>query len=228
MTLRQLEETVLSVLALMMAGISPNIFPAALAGYANMSYLVTRLLVPSIAILVVLWAASLVRGHARVARRLLVGAVAGIAATVGLEAVRITSFHFGGMPGDLPRLMGVLLTDRLMLGPSPLSDALGWLYHFWNGASFGIIFAVILGRRSSAWAIGFGQLIGIGFLLSPAVKALGIGFMGSDMPTMPLTVVLAHLVYGLILGWLTRRWLQGADWLLAFAEDRHGGVSLPA
>jgi hypothetical protein len=76
---------------------------------------------------------------------------------------------------------------------------------------------VILGRRSTWWAIGYGQLIGIGFLLSPAVKALGVGFMGADMPTMPLTVVMAHLVYGGILGSLTRRWLRGDDWLLQFS-----------
>ncbi len=52
-----------------------------------------------------------------------------------------------GMIGDLPRLMGVLLTDRFMLGPSLVSDILGYAYHFWNGASFGVIFAVLLGRR---------------------------------------------------------------------------------
>lgn len=217
MTMTKAEETVLSVVALTTAGVSPNIFPAAQAGYASMAYLGTHLLIPSIVILLALLATSLARGHARLTRRLLVGAGAGIAATAGLELVRMSSFHLGGMPGDLPRLMGVLLTDRFMLGPSPLSDALGFLYHFWNGASFGILFAVILGRRSTWWAIGFGQLIGIGFLLSPAVKALGIGFMGAGMPTMPLTVVLAHLVYGVILGSLTRRWLKSDDWLLRFS-----------
>jgi len=217
MTMRQVEETALSVVALTMAGVSPNIFPAAQAGYASMAYLGTHLLVPSVAILIAVLATSLVRGHARLTRRLLVGAGAGIAATAGLELVRMSSFHLGGMPGDLLRLMGVLLTDRFMLGPSPLSDALGFTYHFWNGASFGILFTVILGRRSTWWAVGFGQLIGIGFLLSPAVKALGIGFMGAEMPTMPLTVVMAHLVYGAILGSLTHRWLQSDDWLLRFS-----------
>ncbi len=50
-------------------------------------------------------------------RRTLAGGLAGLLATFGLEAFRATSFHvFEGMPGDLPRLMGVLLTDRFMLG----------------------------------------------------------------------------------------------------------------
>lgn len=216
MTRIQVEETFLSAVALAMAGVSPNIFPAAQAGYAKMDALATQVLVPSIAIFVLVLSVSFARGHTRLARRLLAGAGAGLVATIGLEAVRLSSFHLGGMPGDLPRLMGVLLTDRFMLGPSPLSDALGWLYHFWNGACFGIWFAVVLGRRSLWWAIGFAQLIGIGFLLSPAVTALGIGFMGLDMPTMPLTVAVAHLAYGLLLGLFTRRWLRSDDWLLRF------------
>jgi hypothetical protein len=109
------------------------------------------------------------------------------------------------MPGDMPRLLGVLLTDRFMVGPSPLSDILGWGYHFWNGLAFGLVFVLILGRRSLWWTIIYGQLIGIGFLASPAVKSLGIGAFGLDLPAMPLTVVIAHLFFGILLGLGLRR-----------------------
>jgi len=108
------------------------------------------------------------------------------------------------MPGDLPRLMGVLLTDRFMLGPSLGSDLLGYAYHFWNGASFGVIFALLFGRRTILWAAGYGTLIGLGFLASPAVKAMGVGFMAVQMPSMIVTVVVAHVAYGLVLGALLR------------------------
>lgn len=214
MTRQRIEEASLTLVALLMAAVAPNVFPAAQAGYARMLHLATRLLLPSIVVLALALIASFARGHVRLTRRLLAGAGAGIVATLGLEAVRMTSFRFGGMPGDLPRLMGVLLMDRFMLGPSPLSDALGYLYHLWNGAAFGIIFAVILGRRPLWWGIAFGQLVGLGFLASPVVKGMGVGFMGLDMPTMPLTVVLAHLAYGLILGLLTRRWIHGDGGIL--------------
>ena len=80
------------------------------------------------------------------------------------------------MPGDLPRLLGVLLTDRFMQGPSTLSDTLGYAYHFWNGACLGLIFAVILGRRPVKWTRIYGEIIGISFLASPAVQAMGSGF----------------------------------------------------
>lgn len=209
------EEVLLSLVALAAVGVAPNIFPAAQAGVAKMSVLAVYLLIPSIVVLGAVLAITLFRGHPRLTSRVLVGLVAGVVATVGLEVVRTVSFRLGGMPGDLPRLMGVLLTDRFMLGPSLASDVLGYVYHFWNGAAFGIIFTVVLGRARILWALGYGTLIGLGFLASPAVKAMGVGFMGIDMPAMAVTVVVAHLAYGLILGVLVRRWLPNDGWLFA-------------
>ncbi|MGD9720121.1 MAG: hypothetical protein AB7O59_08210 [Pirellulales bacterium] len=209
------EELILSVFALLLAGVSPNIFPAAQAGLAPMPTLGLWLLIPSVLLLGIVAGVTAWRGHRRLYNRILVGAVAGFVATFGLEAVRATSFHvFEGMPGDLPRLLGVLLTDRFMLGPSLLSDVVGWTYHFWNGAAFGIIFAVLFGRGSIMGALVYGQLIGIGFLLSPAVTSLGIGSMGLEMPSMPITVLLAHLAYGLLLGALCHKWVRESGWLL--------------
>jgi hypothetical protein len=209
-----IEELILSGCALLLAGISPNIFPAAQAGLAPMSSLGMWLLIPSVLLLGIVAGVTAWRGHRRLYNRILAGAAAGFVATFGLEAVRATSFHvFEGMPGDLPRLLGVLLMDRFMLGPSLLSDVVGWTYHFWNGAAFGIIFAVLFGRGSILGALVYGQLIGIGFLLSPAVKSLGVGGMGLEMPSMPVTVLLAHLAYGVLLGVLCRRWVRERGWL---------------
>ncbi len=210
------EEVILSAIALISAAVAPNLFPAAQAGLAKLHVLGVWLLAPSVVLLVVVVGVAAWRGQRRLINRLVWGGLAGFLATLGLEAIRATSFHvFEGMPGDMPRLLGVLLTDRFMVGPSLVSDILGWTYHFWNGVCFGIIFAVAFGRRSFFWALVYAQLIGVGFLLSPAVKALGIGFMGIEMPKMPLTVAVAHLAYGLILGILCRRWVRDKGWLLA-------------
>ncbi len=210
------EELSLSGLALLLAGVSPNIFPAAQAGIASMSVLGLRLLLPSVVALALVTGIAAWRRHRRLSNRIFAGAAAGLVATLGLEAVRATSFHvFEGMPGDLPRLLGVLMTDRFMLGPSHFSDVLGWTYHFWNGATFGIIFAVVFGRTSLLSAVVYGELVGMGFLISPAVSSLGIGFMGLEMPMMPITVALAHLAYGLILGVLCRRWVRDDGWLFS-------------
>jgi len=205
------EEVILSAVVLLLAGVSPNIFPAAQAGLAKMPALALYLLVPAIVLLGLLFAVACGRGHRRLASHMLIGVVAGLIATIGLELVRATSFRLGGMPGDLPRLMGVLLTDRFMFGPSTLSDVLGWAYHFWNGAVFGLIFAVLLGRRPVSWYVGYGVLIGVGFLASPVVTSMGIGSFGLGMPSMPVSVVLAHVVYGWALGVLYLRWSRPAE-----------------
>jgi hypothetical protein len=203
----------LALLALLAAGIAPNIFPVAQAGFAKMSDLARWFLLPSIGVLVAVIVFTFARGHRVLGGRMIAGVAAGTIATLGLEVVRTTSFHLGGMPGDLPRLLGVLMTDRFMLGPSTLSDVLGYSYHFWNGACFGLIFAVILGRRSLWWTSIYGTLIGIGFLASPAVQAMGVGFLALQKPSMIVTVVVAHIAYGLILGVLLRRWLPKETWL---------------
>lgn len=204
------EQTILGAAILGLAGIAPNIFPVAQAGLAKMSVLGTVVLLPSLVLLAGIVIIARVRGHQTLVRRVLIGAAAGIVATVGLEVVRITSFRLGGMPGDLPRLMGVLLSDRFMYGPSTLSDVLGWAYHFWNGAVFGLIFSVLLGRRPISWYIGYGVLVGVGFLASPVVTSMGIGSFGLGMPSMPVSVVLAHVAYGWALGALYLRWSRPA------------------
>lgn len=207
------ERLTLALLALIAAGIAPNLFPAAQAGLAKLSDLALWLLLPSIALLILVIALTFIRQHRVLGRRMIVGIASGIVATFGLEVVRTTSFRLGGMPGDLPRLLGVLITDRFMLGPSTFSDVLGYSYHFWNGACFGLIFAVVLGRRALRWPVTYGLLIGIGFLASPAVQAMGVGFFALQMPAMIATVFIAHLVYGLALGLLLRRLLPEEAWI---------------
>lgn len=215
-----LEELAYSLLALGAAGLSPNLFWIAQAGYAPLSTLGMRVLIPSIGILLALLALAYLRQRRRLVNRILAGAAAGFIATMGLEIVRFSSFHLGGMPGSMPELLGVLMLNRFMEGPSFLSNVVGWSYHFWNGVTFGIVFAVVFGQKPRAWALVFAELVGLGFLVSPAVKAMGIGFMGLGMLAMPVTVVVAHTVYGLILGPLSVRWIRGPGWLLARGSAR--------
>lgn len=199
---------------LLLAAGGPKIFPAALAGYSTLPVLALRLLLPAIAALfvvtLVIW-----RSQPTIARAVAWGAVAGVLATVPLEVVRLIGFHFDYMPGNLPRLMGVLLLDRFAQGPSTASDIAGWTYHFWNGASFGIIYAVLFGTRRWLGAL-YGLLLGIGFMLSPVVTSLGVGYFGLQYSYgFPVTVTLAHLAYGVTLGWLLARFL---------AQDRASGL----
>lgn len=194
---------------LLLAAVGPNIFPAALAGHGTLPVLALRLLLPAIATLFVITAA-IWRSQLALARAVAWGAVAGVLATIPLEVVRLIGFHFEFMPGNLPRLMGVLLLDRFAEGPSTASDIAGWAYHFWNGASFGILYAVLMGTRRRWLGALYGLLIGVGFMVSPVVTSLGVGYFGLQFSYgFPATVTLAHLAYGLALGFLARCFLAG-------------------
>jgi hypothetical protein len=209
-----LEELALSGIALAAAGVSPNLFWIAQGGYFTLSTLALRVLLPSALVVVLVLAVAVARRHGRLVNRMIAGGIAGGLATIALEIVRSTGFHLGQMPGSMPQLAGVLLTNRFMLGPSVWSNIAGWTYHYWNGICFGLIFAVVLGRKPVWVAASYGLFMAIGFLVSPAVTALGIGFMGKNMPGMPVTVVLAHLAYATALWFLVRRWVRDPEWLL--------------
>jgi len=201
---------VLTILLLLAAG-SVLIFPIAESGRSSMDVLAKLALLPAAAILLIT-IGMLHRSDDSLARASAVGLAAGAAATVALEAIRLPSFWLGFMPGSLPRLMGVLLLNQFAAGPSLKSDVAGWAYHFWNGASFGLIYVMVFGtcRR---WAGGvFGVLLGFGFLFSPVVSALGVGFLGLKFSKgFPLTVTFAHAAFGLAVGWLTAAWLGFVD-----------------
>jgi hypothetical protein len=152
----------------------------------------------------------------RLGRAVLLGAAVGVAGTVVLELVRETGFRvFESMPGDIAMLMGVLLTDRIMQGPDAVSNIAGWGYHVWNGAMFGITYAVLVGgfprRRGGALAgtvmgMVYGLALGTGFLLSPVPNAVGAGKFGADFGAkFAITVYLAHAGFGALVGWLVHR-----------------------
>ena len=190
-----------TVLALLAGAVSPNLFVVAQAGYAKLSHLAVVFLIPSIILLGIVILAVKTSGYRNLGRQIYIGLLAGILATLGLEIVREIGFRLGGMPGEMPQLMGVLMLDRFAIGPNWLSNLVGWAYHFWNGASFGLIYSLLLGRPPSWSGPVFGILIGVGLMVSPVVVAMGVGIFGSQFGIgFPITVILAHIAFGLVLG----------------------------
>ena len=188
------------------ASISPLIFPLAESGRSSMDALAKLALLPSIAVIGV-FLGFLYRRNDPLARLAVIGLAAGAVATAALEAIRLPGFWLGFMPGNLPRLMGVLLLDQFATGPTLRSDIAGWAYHFWNGASFGLIYVLVFGTCRRWIGAIYGVLLGVGFMLSPVVAALGVGFLGLEFSKgFPVTVTLAHAAFGGVLGWLSARW----------------------
>lgn len=200
-----LKSVLLIGVVMLAAATGPLLFPAAMAGHGTLAEMASRFLLPSVVILS--FAISLAfKWRLSFARLAALGGVAGIIATLPLEVIRLTGFHFNYMPGNLPRLMGVLLLDRFALGPSVTSDIAGWAYHFWNGACFAILFVLIFGTTRRWLAVLYGIMLGLGFMVSPVVTSLGIGKFGLEYSVgFPITVTLAHVAYGAALGFLVIR-----------------------
>jgi hypothetical protein len=183
---------------------APMAFPLSQMGMGSLHELALKLVIPAALVLIAAFIFLQV-GGIPTARLMLVGAGAGAVATLALEAVRYTGFRLGYMPGNLPDLMGVLLLDRFAQGPSAASTLAGFAYHFWNGACFGMIFALLKGKLSNWWALPYGIAVGLGFLVSPVVQALGVGLFGKDFGWhFAATVLTAHAAFGTALGVLLR------------------------
>ena len=204
---KKIENLIISLFALLAAAVSPNLFVIAEAGYSSLSEMAIRYLLPSIAFMILIIIAGFLLNIRGSSKQILKGIAAGAIATPGLEVVREVGYHLGGMPGDLPKLMGVLLLNRFALGPDTFSNIIGWSYHFWNGACFGVIYSIIFGRGRLWIAVLYGILIGSIFMVSPVVIALGVGKFGTEFNVgFPITVILAHIAYGFILGGIIYKW----------------------
>ncbi len=132
---------------------------------------------PSIAVLTII--AFVVRNnYPLITRSIAWGALSGCIATAGPGGYPHSRLSYGLHARQYAEADGVLLLNQFMTGPTVLSNIAGWAYHFWNGAAFRIIYVLFLGttRRWPTWICGL--VIGIIFMLSPVVRALGIGYFG--------------------------------------------------
>ncbi len=208
----QIKKAILIFILLFLSGVSPNLFVMAQAGMAQLSSLAIVFLIPAIAFIIITIIISPILGYADIVRLTVNGIIAGLIATIALEIFRESGFRLGTMPGQLPRLMGVLILNQFASGPDIGSDIAGWAYHFWNGAAFGIIFSLLLGQSKTWQGIFYGVIIGIAFMLSPVVKSLGIGKFGFEFKNgyeFATTVTIAHIAYGFVLSLLLIRLNKG-------------------
>jgi hypothetical protein len=67
---------------------------------------------------------------------------------------------------------------------------------------------VLFGTRRRWLGAVYGLAVGIGFMVSPVVISLGVGYFGLQFSYgFPATVLLAHLAFGTTLGILARRFI---------------------
>ncbi len=205
----RIPELIATGLLLISASVSPLMFTATAAGYGTMHFYAAYALLPASIMILFLLILAKINHWGGLYRGIALAALAGPLATIGLEIVRIIGFRiFHAMPGSMPMLMGVLITNRFMLGPDLWSNLVGWGDHIiGNGISFALVYILIFGRPRWWMGVVYAWIIATLFMLGPVMNMMGgIGYFGLAMgPKFPITVYLAHTVFGLVLGLIVSR-----------------------
>lgn len=173
------------------------------------------------------------------ARAFRVGCWGGLIGTLGYDIVRIP-FHLWGVRVFAPiQAYGVWLLDAQQ--SSGWTDAMGWLYHFSNGVTFGLMYALWMGGRHWGWGLLWGLALETIVLSTPFAQ---IFHLQGNTKAIAIAYF-AHLAYGYPLGHMVAQWeemdqrlsemagnlkLGGAVLLLAFIfggvpGDRSSSVS---
>jgi hypothetical protein len=219
-------ELLLTAAALVPAAVGPNVLVVALTpGMPGMPVLVRWVLVPSIVFLAVVWALAWRCGYERLANRIWTGVWVGAATTAALDLFRLPSFLLGLLPGNMPRMFGVLILDTMATGPTPLSDMIGGLYHYWVSACFGLTYALVMGRTPWWGGLIWGLVIEVGMMTTPPmVVAMDTGYFGLKLGRGLLNGVfigslIPHISYGIGLGLVLERYVRHRGTVFRMLRD---------
>ena len=81
---------------------------------------------------------------------IILGAFAGLIGTFGYDLVRIPFMLMGSRIFVPINMYGMWISDSTI--SSEFTDTVGWLYHFSNGITFGIMYTLFMKGRSFWWA----------------------------------------------------------------------------
>lgn len=158
-------------------------------------------------------------------RRIIVGAGMGAVATIALDAVRGAGVIHGWLPADTPVMFGKMATGSPNFA---FYYPVGVVVHYLNGASFGLLYAFVWGKRSSylsavLWAGIWAQVLELGMMLGPPMGPM-VGIFGRNYawPQLFLLTFVAHIFFGMAMGLLIQTFLrdEDSDWLLPFLLGR--------
>ncbi len=180
-------------------------------GLCPMRQFTFYIFVPALVVLGIITAVDGARGGRQLFRAVMIGTVAGFAATVSYDIFRlpfvfarelkITSVvPFMNLFKVFPRFGAMILGQPIEQPVYSLAAQLtGWGYHFSNGITFGIMFVAMVGfvtKRNWGWAIAMAAGLELGMLFTPYPGVFGI-----PVTTRFVIVTLtAHAIFGLAMG----------------------------
>lgn len=188
-------------------------------GLCSMQMFTLAILVPATVVILVLAIRDRTHGDGHLWQAVVIGGLAGFAAACAYDVFRLP-FVFArewGMDAVIPPLklfkvfprFGAMILGEAAEQPnySLAAHIVGWGYHFSNGVSFGVMYLAIVGdarRRSWWWAVVLAMGLELAMLLTPYPTFFSIPVT----PTFVAVTLTAHLVFGVVLGLLCKRWAE--------------------
>jgi len=176
---------------------------------------------PALTLLLTLAVLNRLRGDGQLWRAVWIGLVGGLFAAVAYDAFRLP-FVFAkpwGIDSIVPPMnlfkvfprFGAMVLGQPLEQPSysTATQIIGWLYHFSNGATFGVMYLAIIGeasRRHWSWAVLFAVALELGMLLTPYPAVFGIPITARFV----IVTMAAHAIFGVGLG-LSVWWLANSN-----------------
>jgi hypothetical protein len=217
----------LTVIVIILSGTSASLLllpPLGIISYASFRDVA---IIPSIVMIFAIGILSRSK-FPRITSRLFKGMAAGAIASLALEAVRIPSYMFTKwIPMDsMISLPGLLLTEKITalsevkqtimqsgvpmnLYHAPLDAFIaGGLWHFWNGATFGIVYALIIGKGKWWYGMIWAVVIEMVMMIAPYLIIMKgpFGIEHMDGYNIFVITMIAHLAFGAILGIIVQKW----------------------
>jgi hypothetical protein len=84
----------------------------------------------------------------------------------------------------------------------------GGLWHFWNGATFGIVYALLIGKGKWWYGIIWAVVIEMVMMVAPYLIIMKgpFGIEHMDGYNIFVITLIAHLAFGAVLGILVQKW----------------------
>lgn len=155
------------------------------------------------------------RGDGQLWRAVLIGLTAGLLAAVAYDLFRLP-FVFAkewGISSIVPPMKLFKVFPRfgaMILGQpieqttySPAAQILGWIYHFSNGATFGVMYIAMIGnpsRRHWLWGVVMAVALELGMLFTPYPQVFNIPLTARFV----MVTIAAHAIFGVGLGLTVR------------------------
>jgi hypothetical protein len=187
-------------------------------GVCPMRIFTPFIFLPALVLLSIFAALDRWRGDGQLWRAVLVGLGGGLLAAVAYDVFRLPfvfarEWRIDSIVPPMPLFKVFPRFGAMVLG-QPIeqthysigTQAVGWLYHFSNGATFGVMYLAIIGsaeRRHWGWAVLFALALELGMLLTPYPTVFNIPVTSRFV----VVTVAAHMIFGVGLGWAVR-WLE--------------------